>query len=313
MMYYSTKPIKKSYFSIPTNNKFPNYNKNCTKFSRCNNPRTCKTCNKIYQYKIKKNLTNHIEESIINSFENKYFIRFKNDDLKLEVNEKNSIINLFLKDFIKMKRNKNFVINSKNEYIINKEISYSQDLGYNPHLHLILLSNNIFDTNNKQFKELCNKYNISFHIENIYKVKGSYKQSITDLIGYINKYDNDTARLLSQNNILKNEKKNIKSNLFSKHNYNKTKSNIFINFLFTLSVNLNITFSKLERTLYNKIIDEAKAKEKEAKAIFARNANKLHIKNYIRLLKSLHKKLNSINHAKARKINRHKRRFKDII
>lgn len=305
MTNYTVNTTKKHHSNVATPS-------NCKPFSRCNNPKTCKTCNKIYQYKLKKKMTNHIEESIINSFENKYFIRFKNDDINISLSEKNTKINNFLKEFIKMKRNDNFVINKKDEYVINKEITYTEGVGHHPHLHMILLSNNTFDKNNTQLLKLRKKYNISCHSKDIYKINNSYKDSIINLIGYINKFDENSI-YFDYSKLTRHEKKNHKSNLFSKKKYNKSKSNIFINFIYSLSLNICISNSKLERTLYSKIIDTHRIKLREAKAIFKRNANKLHTKNYLRLLKSLRKKKNLLIHAKALALKRLAKRFKTIL
>jgi len=289
---YSEKPLKNPTFSY-TNQQ------NCNKFSRCHNYRTCRTCATIHKHKTIKKLTNHLEESIIKSYEYKYFIRFKNDDLKISVQEKNQYINLFMNSFIKSKRNNNFIIDDNSQYIFNKEISKSA-LGYNPHIHLILLTNKKFDTDNKQFKKLCNLYNISFHIEKVYKVNGSYKNSIQSMINYFNKFDKDTATIQRQTKLLSNEKSNRHSNLFRQSKYQEIKQVLLLDISLILGLFIIVKKEELARRLYNKIIEQQNKLLKQAKQLFKRNTQKTSAKNYLRLLKSLRKKKELINSRKAR-------------
>lgn len=284
---YTLKPLKNTTFSYTKK-------ENCSKFSRCNDFRTCPTCANIHKFKTIKKLTEHLEENIIKSYKHKYFIRFKNNDLNISVQEKNALLNLFMNDFIKAKRLKNFVLDNNSQYIFNKEISRSA-LGYNPHFHMILLSKKSFDINNKKFRELLELHNISFHIEKVYKVKGTYKNSIQSMIYYFNKFDKDLATIQNQTKLLANEKTNRHSNLFRAPQYNKIKAEFFNDFLLILSMYKTIENDNLSRTLYNKIIEEQRELLKEAKRIFKRNTKKTSAKNYLRLLKSLRKKKNLIN------------------
>lgn len=276
---------------------------NCSKFNRCHDFRTCETCATIHKHKSIKKLTNHLDENIIKNYKHKYFIRFKNDDLNISVQEKNAYVNLFMNSFLRAKRNKDFIINDNSQYIFNKEISKSA-AGYNPHVHMILLSNKSFDITNKKFIELCKLNNISFHVQDIYKVNGSYKNSIQSLIYYFNKFDKDTQTIQRQTKLLSNEKTNRHSNLFRAKKYEDIKAAFFHDFLLILSFDYVIKKDILDRRLCNKIIEEQRQLLKTAKTIFKRNTKKTSARNYLRLLKSLRKKKNLINRRIAAAIRR---------
>lgn len=216
-----------------------------------------------------------------------------------------------MKDFISKKRNDNFIIDSNSEYFFNKEISYNSEHGYNPHVHMVILTNKKWDSNNKQFQNLIKLNNIDFHIEDIYKRENSFLKSLECILHYINKFDVDTARIQSQTKILKGEHSNKHSKLFD---INKIESilldlpfrqkEIYSKFFLLISFFIIFKKEQLQQKLYNKIIEAHKQKTKEAKAIFKRNANKKHLKNYIRLLKSLRKKLHKLKIWKFRQIHR---------
>ena len=300
MQYYNKKTLKK-----PQNfYTFKNFSiqKECTKFSRCNDFRTCKTCNYIHTQKMKKQLLGHLTEEVINSYKYKYFIRVRNDDKNINIVEKNQMVNFFINDFTSSKRNKNFIIDKNSQYIINKEVSYSKEYGYNPHYHIILLTNKEFDLNNTQLKKMMIKNNIDLHITNIYKKNNSYLESIKNIFTYINKYDESTAKIQRENKLLKGEHSNKSTNLFNSIYLQEFKKDIYSKFYFLISFHFLFKFEELHQNLYIKIMEDRNKKIKLAKQIFKRNINKKHSKNYIRLHKSLMKKLKFINLQFKRRI-----------
>lgn len=288
-MYYTQKTFKKQGKS----GRF------CTPLSRCHNYKICPTCARIRENKIKKN-TSHITESEIKKFKYKKYIVVTSKDINTNVYMKNADIDNFLKDFISKKRNKNFIIDNSTQYFITKEISYNKKFDYNPHLNIILLSNKKFDTENKQFKNLVSSYNLDIFIKDITKREGTYKKSIDSLISYSIKFDKNRALLESDVNITKNKRDIFTSTLFDKKKYTKLQRNLYIYIR---------AFKDIYKAKKQEIINKSIKEIKEAKAIYKRNAKKTNIKQYIRLNKSLHKKINFINRTKARKLKRLAKRF----
>lgn len=260
---------------------------NCKPLSRCNNHKICPTCASIRERKIKDSIS-HITEKHIKNFKHKKYLVIKSKDENTNVYMKNSDIDLFLKDFISMKRNKNFIISEKAHYFITKEISYNDKFKYNPHANIILLSDK-FNINNKQFQDLLKRYNLDCYVKDIYKKDNSFSKSLKDLISYCIKFDKDRARLESDISITKSKRDIFKSSLFDKGNYSKLQRNLYI--------------------YIREIKANSKAKLQQAKAIFKRNAKKTNPKQYKRLLISLQKKKKSIIYTERRQIQRLKRRF----
>jgi len=277
-MYYTQKNIKKQY-------------KNCTPFNRCNNYKSCPHCSTAYRKREFSKATKHLHENDIKQYKNKYYIVFTSNDLKISTYEKNKYIDLFMTEFLAKKRNKNFIINKSSQYFITKEISYNKKYDdYNPHYNFILLSNDIIDFENKQFKRLLENYNIKFHIEKIYKSDNSYKKSIEKIINYSLKFDENRARLENDISISKYKRNIYKSDLFNSEKYANLRKRLCIHIQAT-------------KEHYNNKI-------KQAKSILKRNLNKKHKKRYIILLKSYHKKVKYYNSVKARHIKRLKDRFR---
>lgn len=309
-MYYTIKP-KKSKENLYTLPEIPNFSKNqeCTKLSRCHDFRTCPTCSKIHQKNIKKKLLSHLDDEIIESYQYKYFIRFRNNDkFELNVLEKNKVVNLFMQKFTRSKHKKDFVIDEKAEYFYNKEISKNDNYDYNPHTHMVLLTDKEFDINNPLFKDLLEFYNIDFHIEDIYKRDNSYLKSLECILHYINKFDENTAKIQRETKLLKGEHSNKHTKLFKINEIESIildlpirQKEIYSKFFLLISFYFLTLKELLNQKLYIKIMEEAKQKTIQAKSIFKRNANKKHIKNYLRLLKSLRKKLKKIEIWKKRK------------
>lgn len=323
MIHYSKKPLKTvinpytSYKNIQISQ-----NQECKEYSRCNDFRTCPNCSEIHRKNIKAKLLTHLDEEIIESYQYKYFIRFRNNDKDFSSlitkqtfvtspQEKNNALNFFMKDFTKSKRNDNFVIDENSEYFFNKEISFSKEYGYNPHTHMVILTNKEFDPNNKQFKKLLELNNIDYHIEDIYKRDNSYLKSLNAILHYINKFDEDTAKIQRETKILKGEHSNKHSKLF---NINQIESNIidlpfrqkliYSKFFLLISYYFFILKHEMVQKLYSKIIEAHKQKIKEAKAIFKRNANKKNPHHYKILHNSFTKKVKFANSQRSRKLSR---------
>ena len=263
---------------------------NCTPLFRCHDYKKCKECNKLYRQKQYAKATNHLKEIHIKQYKYKYYLVFTSNDINISIQEKNSNIDLFIKDFLSKRRNKNFLINKDSQYFITKEISYKKNIGYNPHYNMILLSNEPLDENNKQFQNLLNNCGIKYHVDNLYKTDKSYLKSIQKIINYSLKFETERAELEKQISITKYKRNVLKSELFDE-----------------------VKSQELHKRLYIHI-QEAKAhydnKIKEAKEVFKRNKNKNHPKNYLRLLKSMNKKIKYYNSVKARQVKRLKKKYK---
>ena len=288
-MYYTQKNFKKQEKS----------GRNCNPLSRCHNYKVCPTCARIRENKIKKN-TSHISETEIKKYKYKKYIVVTSKDIDSNVYFKNANIDYFLKEFLTKKRNKNFIIDSSTQYFITKEISYNKKFDYNPHLNIILLSNKKIDIDNKQFKELTSRFRLDIHIKDITKRDGTYKKSIDSLISYSIKFDKNRSILERDISLTKNKRDIFSSTLFDKKKYTKLQRNLYI------YIRAFKEIYKAKRTeIINKSIEDLKA----VKTIYKRNAKKTNIKQYIRLNKSLHKKINFINRTKARKLKRLSKRF----
>lgn len=300
--------------------------KNCTKFSRCNNPKTCSYCNNEKRKRELKRYFSHLQENHILNYNDRYIVTFTNKDQHGGTRGKNSNIKAFIKEFIsKYKRNKNFFINSNNgEFIGSKEISFSKEGGFNPHFHFIILGNDL-DFNNIQLQQLLKDHRIDMHKEEIYKdqKENTYLKSLKNIFIYINKFEEQRAELEQYTNISKGEQNTIKSKLFNPnyvYNYNLkivkkifTISDYVINFNTVVIPRLYLLISfyficlidrlkdDMYKSLYINIIEDHDAKIKAAKQLFKRNISKYKQKGYIRLLKSLRKKI------KAAKIQKFKR------
>lgn len=300
-MNYITNTLNNASFEVRTN-------PNCNKYSRCNKFKTCKKCNLIREKEVKKSLE-HLQEKDIIKFSCKKYIVVTSNDLDIAVDEKNANINMFRKALTEKKINKHFCINKYSQYFITKEISYNSKFGYNPHLNIVLLQDFDFDANNKQLLKLLDLLNLSLHVEDIYKRDNSYKNSINKIISYSIKFDKNRALLELDNPITHNQRDIFKSNFFKK----KKSLSYLHNLLFNLNVfkRLNIKKSQSYLYIYIRALKEQTKKDiYNAKAIFKRNANKTHTKNYIRLLKSLKKKKILIFAREARKTKRAAARFR---
>lgn len=264
---------------------------NCSPISRCHNYKKCPTCSRLYRQKEYSKATKHLSENHIKQYKYKYYLVFTSNDLKVSIQEKNSYVDLFMKDFLSKKRNKNFIINKSTQYFITKEISYNEKhKDYNPHYNAIILSDTELHTDNKQFKNLLESYNVCVHVTKIYKSDNSYKKSIEKIINYSLKFESERAELEKVLDITKYKRNVLKSELFDKSKSEKLRKRLYIHI--------------------QEVKDHYDGKIREAKEVFKRNINKKQPKNYLRLLKSFRKKKKYYNSVKARQIKRLKKKYK---
>ena len=254
---------------------------NCNPYFRCNNPKKCEHCSIAWRKKHYTKTTSHLTEKLLDKFDHKKYITIKSNSLSYNYDEKNSDVDNFIDDFKRMKRNKNFVIENNSQFIITKEISYTEELGYNPHYNIILLTHKEFKEDNKQLTKLLDKHNIEIYIQDMYKDKKdkTFLTSLKKQINYSLKFEEKRSTLETQINITK-----YKRDIYTTEFFNADK------------------YAELQRSLYIQIKEvktHYKKKYNEAKRVFRVNTKSTSNKNYIRMLKSFIKKKKKYNLAQA--------------
>ena len=152
----------------------------CTSVMRCNNHKACSICSTNRRKKEYSIINKNITEKHLQYYTHKYYLVITSKDLDIGLKEKLSNVDLFIKEFLKSKRNKNFFISKDTQYYITKEISYSK-FGYNPHYNIVLLSVTPLDFKNKQLESLLERYSVKLHNEKTYKINGQFKTSLLTL------------------------------------------------------------------------------------------------------------------------------------
>ena len=258
----------------------------CRPLSRCNNYKKCKACHTIYKNKQIKKLSSHLDEISIREYKYKQYLVFTSADTHRYEDYKNSDLDNFLRELISTKRNKSGIL-SNAQYLAIKEISFSSQLGYNPHYNFIYLSNKKF-IQSKEFKRIASKYNIKVHVTDIYQTERSYLKSIKKIINYSFKYDDKRSTIEKQTEL-------------TKHKQDVKKSNLFI----------SSKFYDLHKRLYKYILElNAHYRAKKNKALSTyRRYNKSKPSTKVKMLKSLNKKLKKIQSAKEYFTNIAKKRF----
>lgn len=301
MTHYNINSLKSAVYSVRTP-------KTCTKYSRCNKWKICPKCNLIREKKIKKSLE-FLRDSEINEYKHKKYIVIKSLDIDIPLEIKNKKIDDFRKAFLSKKINKNFAINKDSEYFITKEISWNDKFRFNPHLNIILLQNEEFNPKNKQLLKLLKEFNLDIYVKDIYKVNDNYKNSILNIISYSIKFDKERASIEQTMKVTHNKRDLFKSSFFK-----KKKSLVYLHkliFIKNIFKTKNKENSHSYLCIYIRALKEKTKKDLyKAKQIFKRNAQKKHIKNYLRLLKSLRKKKKIIIERERRKIKRAQTRFR---
>jgi len=283
---YTTKPLK----TTKTAYTFHKISyKNCTPKLRCNDYKKCPTCFNIWKKKQFAKASNHLNEKVINKFKYKSFLTLVSLDTKINPYEKNSNIDLFLKDILNGTRYKSNIF-FESEYFIAKQISFNKDFGVNPHYHIILLSNKQFKRD-KKLKEKLKKYNLRIDKKDIYKTKNSYLESIKKLINYSLKLNEDTQEIERTLNLTKNKRYVKTSKLFSIKKLKKSQRNLY----------------KHIHQIKQGINQEYAQAVKQAKALFIQRYNKLKPKGYIRGLKALKSKVSRAETRKNKKLTALKR------
>ena len=282
MRYYTEKTTKSQNFS------YTNF-KDCAPKSRCNDYKKCPHCFSIWKKKQYAKATNHLTEKQINKFKYKSFLTLVSLDTKISPQEKNSNIDLFLKDILNGTRYKSNIF-FESEYFISKQISYNKDFGVNPHYHIVLLSNKAFKRD-KKLKEKLSRYNLRIDKKDIYKKNNTFIDSVKSLVNYCLKSNSDTFQIEQDQNLSKNKRYIKKSTLFSINKYKKSQRNLY----------KHIHDAK---ALINQ---EFKQAIKQAKNTFKSKYNKKRPKGYIRGLKALKTKIARAETRKKRKLTALKR------
>ena len=256
----------------------------CYPEHRCNNTKKCKYCFNIWRKKQYKKATEHLKEKHIKGYKYKYLLTFVSLEDK-GLRSKNNNLDNFLKELIRGKRYKSsFLYNA--QYISKKHISHSKERGYNPHIHFLYLGNKHFKYS-KQLKKIQNKYKIRIDCKIIKREKNSsYLTSVKKIINYMLKQEDSKIKAEFLYNITKNKRDLKKSCLFSKYKMNEKEKRLY-KYIHLVQV-------------------EAKKKRAEVIKIFLRRKD-MGIKMYIRMLKSLQKKLKRIEKIKKRDIDKIKR------
>lgn len=287
---YSNFGLKSQENFIHTHLKKPVSYKDCKPHSRCNNHKKCKHCAKERAKREFSKATKHLKEDNVSHFKHKYFIEFNTKENHKDHKLKNLLIDSFIDELIKSKRSKNSIL-YESEYFTSKHISYTNKMGYNPHYHMILLSDKS-PKHNKQLKKLMDRYNIKVHYTKIYKEDKKFITSIEKMINYCLKVEDDRIQLEQHQELTKNKKDIRKSNLFK---YGK--------------------FTKLHKHLYKHIarIKHNKAvKDREARKVYRRYLKrnpKLKPHTKIKMIKSLKKKLERNKKSRDFHLYRLSRRF----
>lgn len=277
MQYYSKNYSKSTLYSthLPTNFE------NCSPLSRCHDYKKCPHCKEIQRKKEFSKATKHLTEKHLKNYKHKSFITITCKETDLDADTKNMQIDFFIKDLLRSKRYEKSCLH-KGQYFIGKHVSYSNENGVNPHLHMILLSNKSFK-HDKYIKKYLERYNLELHHRITTRDKdNSYKTSILKQINYILKAEKDRFNIEQISSLTKGKRDIKKSVLFSKRQ------------------------SKKDKRLYNHIQEvRANFKKKRALAIkIFKNFNKTKPKTYIRMHKSLHKKLKLYKKQERTQISR---------
>ena len=271
MQHYSEKTLKSKPHFVHTSYK------NCTPLQRCNNAKQCPRCATLKRKRDFAKATNHLTEKHIKNYKHKNFLTIISKAQNISPITKNENIDNFMRDLLKGKKRDSSILKNS-QYFINKHIDKSVEFGINPHFHIILLSQKSFKYS-KTFKKLLNKYNLRVHNKAIYKKRNNYINSIKSLVNYCLKSSFIRNEIERDYKLTKHKQDLFKSTLFSKRKLSK-KAKCLYRHIRTARAELN-----KQRT--------------QARRIF-RNYNKSNPSTYLRMLKSLKKKLCKIEKAKLR-------------
>jgi hypothetical protein len=254
--------------------------KNCTPAQLCNDFKKCPRCFDLWKKKQYAKAINHLTEKQIKEYKYKSFLTVVSLDTKISAKEKNSNLDLFLNDLIRGARYKASAF-YQSEFFSMKQISYKNDFGANPHLHIIYLSMFKF-IRNKKLKELLSKYNLRIDKKDIYKNEDrSYLTSIKKVVNYCLKANKDTFEIERNLSLTKGKRLIKKSVLFNNKKLQKKESLLY----------------KYIHLKTAPIKAHYKQKLQDAKRIF-KKTNRTNAKTYIKKLKTYRKKLKSINSAR---------------
>ncbi len=254
----------------------------CTELVRCNNHKKCTRCQNLWRKRDWAQSLNHTTEKHFKNWKFKTLLTIVSLKKEYDAGNKNKDIDLFMSDLIKSKRYVSSIL-FNSQYFSNKHISYTKEKGYNPHIHMILLSTKEFEKN-KHLQKLLKKYKLRINSKTIRKANdNSFKTSIQKIVNYLLKFEKSRIDLERKYNITTQKKDIRKSNLFIKRKHTK-KSKHLLNHIRDIN------------TKYKKLI-------KLDIALF-KNYNKKKPKTYIRMHKSVMKKIKLHNSRRAAEISR---------